>query len=435
MPPRAHTHAPSRSVDSLDAALLARFPASLELEIAPRALTSSLPPSRTPSPAPKPAPTTTPFSLLSEVFPRHAARDIRRALTEAGGDASVAAAVLAGNGGGGSGGGSGGASAGRAAAVGGNGGGRRRGKGAKVGLEVGLVNRRRPGAGPVLGGSVRRHVAGQLREVVVPALRAQFEEVVFGDYEEKGEGYAFCLKDVAVGGLAISDDCVLVGAVAGGWRVHVVNGFLELDVGEWRYRSNRLFGFDDGGGARVVVHGLSAAAMLMPRSCAGAPGGLCIDVTDVEVTFEGAFRVRTFGTSADWVYNAAAAVLKPLTASYVKTVIADSITTALKSQLSGWADWAPAAQPPLSISPYSSPHARAHQKRPRYPCDRAAPGERAAAAGSSPVSSDEAPESPPAPAMPGPASAGAASSSAPLPRSLGAPRLGAGSRGADVGSR
>jgi hypothetical protein len=110
-----------------------------------------------------------------------------------------------------------------------------------------------------------------------------------------------------------------------------------------------LFGLKDTGSARISVNGLTASAMLIPRA---APSDtIVVDVGEVEVAIEGPCRLRTEGSTADWAYNAAAVILKPLIVSYVKDAIRGVVETSLALQLRGWTAWsAPAPPEPPSIA-------------------------------------------------------------------------------------
>lgn len=337
----------------------------------------------TPSPAPPaPAPTTTPFSLLSEVFPHHSARAIRAALTAHGGDPSAAASQLA---------------AARPAAA-------RRPRPAAAAARahrafvaenaVQTANARRPrAAAPALAPAARAEVVAALRAQVVPALRGHFSALAFADYEDVQPGYVFELRDVAVAALRVPDDAILVGAVAGGFRVHVLGGFLDLDVGAWRYSSTRLFGFDDGGAARVTAQDMTASAMLVPR--VSGPNRVALDLTDVDVSFDGPFRLRAAGTSADWAYNAAAALLKPLVVAYVRAAVSAVVRDAVAAQLRGWTAWEAPPAPPAGADAAVTPERVGRGRERAAPGD---PGRRGKLPKScSPVSGDEAPRSPPTP--------------------------------------
>jgi hypothetical protein len=385
----------SRARDALDAgeaALLADFDSYLAGDTVtaaagPSASASSS--SATGSPAPAAGPTATPFSLLSEIFPHLPARTIRAALTSAGGDAESAAAALAAQDAervasdaeiaellqqaelqrvrGGAGSGAGGppvpvrrrpprgdlvsvrtpprvdvTTPPRIVPAGGAG---RGGAGSPAGGSIHvsaygpgtITNPRRPEASHMLTPQARKEVLDALREVIVPSLRAHFDEIAFGDYAVDEPSYSFSLEQVAVSGLSLTTESIMVRAVSGGFRVSVVNLFIELDIGRWQYHSRTLFGMKDGGAARVAINGLAAAAMLVPRS--KTAGHISVDVGEVEVTIDGPCRLRAQGSTADWAYNAAAVILKPLVVAYVKDAVRDVLTSALAIQLSGWTAW------------------------------------------------------------------------------------------------
>lgn len=209
-----------------------------------------------------------------------------------------------------------------------------------------VMNPRRPLDGPALTPSARKEVLSGLQNVIVPSLRAHFDELTFGDYHVSNQSYNFSLQEVAVAALALREDAIHVRAVSGGFRVNVLNVFLDLEIGQWMYQSHALFGIKDSGRARVLVNGLTASAILVPRASTETSVG--VEVGDVEVVTEGTLRLRLYGTSADWAYNAAVVLLKPLVASYVNDAVRRVVETTLVAQLDGWNAWNEQPKPALA---------------------------------------------------------------------------------------
>lgn len=181
------------------------------------------------------------------------------------------------------------------------------------------------------------HMVATLREIVVPALRAHFEELVLPDTHSASAGVEYQLNAFQVSGLSLPPHNIVVKAASDGKtiRVNVVNVFLELEVGRWSYQSKGFVPVKDAGTARVSVNGMSVALTLEPRW--SHAGGTKIVITDCLVTIDGKVRMNIQGAAADWAYNAIAVVLKPLIVSYVKEAIAETVTKALAVHLSQWA--------------------------------------------------------------------------------------------------
>lgn len=189
---------------------------------------------------------------------------------------------------------------------------------------------------PVNKGVMEQMVA-TLREIVVPALRAHFEELVLPDTRDESGGVEYELSEFQVSGLSLPPHNIVVKAApdARSIRVNVVNIFLELEVGRWRYEGKGFVPLKDAGTARVTVHGMSVALTLEPRW--SHAGGTKVVISDCTVTIDGVVRLKTQGAAADWAYNAIAVVLKPLVVSYVKEAVAVTVTKALAVHLSQWA--------------------------------------------------------------------------------------------------
>lgn len=291
--------------------------------------------------------TSTPFSRLCTFFPRRSACEIRAALTAADGDVGAAAAGLA------------------AASQ--------------------SVRPRRPR--PKLSVVGRRLVTKRLRAQVVPAIRGRF----FAGMEMRDhESERFWLRGVEVLGVEMGggEGGVVCGAVAGGWRVHVGGGVLDLDVGEWGMKKGGWMGWEDGGRARVTAAGVVAKVMLQPVAVGSSVG---LKVISVEVEVEGMFRLRCLGSAADWAYNAMAVLLKPLVLVYVKAAMCDVIQEVVEEQLGGWLCWDDDVD---GREERKAEETERLEKEIRN-AERSARKARADAEFMSPVTSDEAPGSPP----------------------------------------
>lgn len=184
---------------------------------------------------------------------------------------------------------------------------------------------------------VLQQVVSTLREIVVPALRAHFEELVIPNMRDNSGTVEYALEDFHVSALALPEHNITVKAApdAQSIRVHVVNIFLELEVGRWSYEGKGLLPVKDAGTARVSVHGMSVEIRLEPRWAYS--GGTRVVITACDVTVDGVVRFKTQGAAADWAYNAIAVVLKPLVVSYIKEAVADTVTAALAVHLREWA--------------------------------------------------------------------------------------------------
>ncbi|CDF39360.1 unnamed protein product [Chondrus crispus] len=176
-----------------------------------------------------------------------------------------------------------------------------------------------------------------LREIVVPALRAHFEELVLPDTKDTSVGVEYELQRFQVSNLSLPPENIHVKPTTDGKliRVSVVNTFLELEVGRWSYESKGFVPVKDAGTARVSVNGMSISVMLEPRWSHG--GGTKVVIADCVVTIDGKVRFATEGAVADWAYKAITVVLKPLVVSYIKEAIADTVSKTLAFHLSQWA--------------------------------------------------------------------------------------------------
>lgn len=199
-----------------------------------------------------------------------------------------------------------------------------------------------------------------LREIVVPALRAHFEELVLPNMSDTSAGVEYTLEDFQVSALSLPEDNISVKAApdAQSIRVNVVNIYLELEVGKWSYEGKGLVPVKDKGTARVSVHGMSVALRLEPRWSHN--GGTNVVITECDVTIDGVARFKTQGAAADWAYNAIAVVLKPIVVSYLKEAVADTVTKALAVHLRQWSfsrtldEERPPAPPASSQSPVTA---------------------------------------------------------------------------------
>lgn len=197
-------------------------------------------------------------------------------------------------------------------------------------------HRRNDAIVPLRQESMRKMIA-TLREIVVPALRAHFQELVLPDKVETTGSVVYALKRSFVSALALPTDNIVVKAAPSGKAimVNILNAFLEFEVEEWSYESKGYLSFKDSGQAKVVLHGLNVAIKLEPRWSYG--GGTNVTVADCEVTVDGVVRFKTEGATATWAYNIMIMAFKPLVVSYIKEAIADTVTRALAVHLNQWA--------------------------------------------------------------------------------------------------
>lgn len=173
---------------------------------------------------------------------------------------------------------------------------------------------------------------GVLRDVVVPAVHARLKGLTFGDVSSEAQGVRYSLRDVCVVALSLPADHVTVRASGGLVEVHLVHMLVSVSAGRFAYES-AVLPISDEGALDASVAGLTAVATLRPaRTTAGAIALVC-GARDVAVHVGGAVRVRARGTAADWVYNAVAALCKPLVVSYVKDTVARTLRAALLDEL------------------------------------------------------------------------------------------------------
>lgn len=199
-----------------------------------------------------------------------------------------------------------------------------------------VMRHRRNDAPVTISQDVVEQMVSTLREIVVPALRAHFEDLVLPDMCETSANVVYALRNFQVSALLLPSENIVVKPSADGTsiRINIVNVILELEVGRWSYESKGFVPFKDAGTARVTVHGLCVAIRLQPsRSHAG---GTKMAIADCEVSIVGVVRIKTRGAAADWAYNAMAVVLKPLVVSYIKEAIAHTVTEALNVHLMQW---------------------------------------------------------------------------------------------------
>lgn len=183
---------------------------------------------------------------------------------------------------------------------------------------------------------IMEQMVSTLREIVVPALRAHFEELVLPDTCETSGNVIYALRDFQVSALCLPSENIAVKLSADGAsvRINIVNVALELEVGTWSYESKGFVPVKDSGAACVTVHGLCVSIKLQPKW--SYAGDTKMVIAGCDVTIDGVVRLKTRGAAANWAYNAMAVVLKPLVVSYIKEVVADNITKELASHLGQW---------------------------------------------------------------------------------------------------
>lgn len=172
-----------------------------------------------------------------------------------------------------------------------------------------------------------------LREIVVPALKAHFSELVLPDSHETSGSFKYELSRLQVAALSLPADNVSVRPAADNRSVlvSVVDAHLELEVGHWSYETQTLVPIRDSGSARAAVHGLCVAIRLVPRRAHS--GGTRIRIEQCDVTVDGVVRFKVQGAAADWAYNTIAVLFKPWVVSYVKDAVADAVQHALSVHL------------------------------------------------------------------------------------------------------
>lgn len=176
-------------------------------------------------------------------------------------------------------------------------------------------------------------LVSSLREIVVPALKAHFAELILPDTRETAGSFEYELRSLQVAALSLPSDNVSVQPAADSCSVlvSVVDANLELEVGHWSYEGRGLVAIRDNGRARASVHGLNIAIRLVPRW--DFSGGTRVRIEQCDVTVNGVVRFKTQGAAADWAYNTIAVLFKPLVVSYVKEAVADSVEQALSVHL------------------------------------------------------------------------------------------------------
>lgn len=172
-----------------------------------------------------------------------------------------------------------------------------------------------------------------LREIVVPALKAHFAELVLPDSRETSGSFKYELRNLQVAALSLPADNVNVRPAADNRSVlvSVVDAHLELEVGHWSYETQTLVPIRDSGRARATIHGLCVSIRLVPRRAHS--GGTRIRIEQCDVTVDGVVRFKTQGAAADWAYNTIAMLFKPWVVSYVKDAVADAVEHALSVHL------------------------------------------------------------------------------------------------------
>ncbi|CAN8064174.1 unnamed protein product [Agarophyton chilense] len=178
-----------------------------------------------------------------------------------------------------------------------------------------------------------------LRDIVVPALHAHFEELVLPDTNNQTASIAYSLKHLQVTALSLPKVTVRPAPDRKFVFVNVLDAQLELHLGQWQYEGQGIVPIKDEGQAHFSVQGLNILLKLQPRWSYN--GGSRIVVTDCQVTVDGVVRFKTYAAGANWAYNAVALVLKPLVLSYVKEAVADNVTRALSLYLREWSCSAP----------------------------------------------------------------------------------------------
>lgn len=184
---------------------------------------------------------------------------------------------------------------------------------------------------------VMDELVGTLREIVVPSLRAHFEELTLPDMRDDSAKLVYRLEQCQVTSLSLPSDNVTVRAAADMQSVYVnvINTYLEVQVGHWSYENRGLVPVKDSGRATASIHGLNIALRLEPRW--SHAGGTTIVIVECTVTVDGVARFKTHGTAADWAYNTIAVLFKPLVVSYIKEAVSDAVTSALAVHLRQWA--------------------------------------------------------------------------------------------------
>lgn len=184
-----------------------------------------------------------------------------------------------------------------------------------------------------LSNAAMQRLLSSLREIVVPALRAHFEELVLPDTRDESSALVYELHNVQVAALSLPTENVSVRAAADSCRVlvNVVSANLELEVGRWSYENLGFVPVKDTGSARASVHGLNIDIRLEPRESTHGPA--VVAIIQCDVTVDGVVRFKIQGAAADWAYNAIAVLFKPWLVAYVKETVSDAVVRALSVHL------------------------------------------------------------------------------------------------------
>lgn len=203
---------------------------------------------------------------------------------------------------------------------------------------------------------VMNKVLSTLREIVIPSLRAHFQELILPDVRDDSNSLLYTLEKVQVTALTLPSENVSITPATDRSMVHVnvLNCHLELEVGKWSYENRGMVPVKDSGRASASVHGLNIALRLEPRRSPSLGTRMIID--ECTVTVDGIVRLKTHDAAANWAYNAIALVLKPIVVSYIKEAVADSVGSVLAVHLRQWAysrtlDLAESPSVPASNSP------------------------------------------------------------------------------------
>lgn len=180
---------------------------------------------------------------------------------------------------------------------------------------------------------VMQRLVAALREIVVPALRAHFGELVLPDSRDDSGTFIYELQSLQVAALSLPDDNVSVrpSPDAKSVLVNVVNANLELEVGRWSYEGSGFIPLSDSGRARVSAHGINIALRLDARW--SHAGGTRLVIAQCDVTVNGVFRFKTNGATGTWAYNAMAVLFKPFVVNYIKESVGDAVVRALAEHL------------------------------------------------------------------------------------------------------
>ncbi len=180
--------------------------------------------------------------------------------------------------------------------------------------------------------AVLSEAVAMVRDVVVPSVHQRLKSLSFSNVtQQPSPTMRYSLRDVGVVALSLPADNVTVRAGGGVIRVHLVNMYVSISVGAFSYESTGLLPWNDTGALDASVAGLTAVATLRPgRTTSGA---VALTVRDIRITVDGAVRVRTRGSSADWAYNTLAAMCKPFIVSYIKESVEQQLRTSLQNEL------------------------------------------------------------------------------------------------------